>query len=763
MKINQLEYQKNAIEFAINHLENNKIFNLEAPTGSGKTFIIGSLIEKYIKNEILNNSKTTFLFIAPSTGKLDYQGYEKITNYLNKNWLKGFSANYIGSSNTKKEYLRNIDYFKPNNVYFFGWQMFQKNTKITEIDSEKNDIYKVIYNTKQQNIKIILIIDEAHIYQETKKSQSEIRKNIIETINSNKTINVSATLEEKNIKPDYKISFEQVREECAIKKYVNISSYNDSIKNPNNYEENELLVLSAIQKQKEVKQQYFKKNINVNPLILVQIPNDTISENSYVLNQIKALLEKNNFKKDFNYAIWLNDEKTKIKKEDLVKNNSPIEILIFKQSIAIGWDIPRANILVRLRDTKEKSFNIQTLGRILRNQFFKYYENELIDNAYVYTNDENYRNYIKKESICFDSNENKKIKFSKKVNINEEIKINKIKIETNFNEEELIKHVGNQLLKSSFFQSFINQEFEKNNYKIIDNALVDTKNIINPKPNKIEKTVETNSQQSLDFSKPKETLVYTYIKYKTKTKSSTLINKILDYVVENLDPKIITIKKFYLLTIQNWDVFFNYENKKENTLKSKIEELINEFQSKNSIKKQEPYILPSEYILNEKYIGYEKWDNVNTYEFSLLINNLDSENEKKFYERFKDYFDDNNNVHIFRNGRGSQDYYIEYFDENFKIRKFYPDFIVINNSTKQIFVIEIKGINEKDIDKNTSNKIETFISHLDKIQINNSFYKCYKIFKCFLDSSNDLMFFENNEQNSKKFSDIKKLIKEFTP
>jgi superfamily II DNA or RNA helicase len=76
-------FQIDAVNASIDFLKNNSEFNLQSPTGSGKTYIIANIIDRYLENEILNNKPTTFLFIAPSIGKLDHQGYEKITNYLN--------------------------------------------------------------------------------------------------------------------------------------------------------------------------------------------------------------------------------------------------------------------------------------------------------------------------------------------------------------------------------------------------------------------------------------------------------------------------------------------------------------------------------------------------------------------------------------------------------------------------------------------------------------------------------------------------------
>ena len=259
-----LSYQINAVNASIEHLQTNKEFKLQSPTGSGKTFIISKIIDQFLENDILNSKPTSFIFIAPSTGNLDYQGYEKISSYLKKDWVKGYDTEYIGtvSKNQKnKSYLSNIDYFKENKVYFIGWQMFNKGTRITEINSEKNDIYRVISNTKNNNINIVLIIDEAH--REIKQSKSLIteRKKVIEDLDPFKIIKVSATLEQVNEEPDYIITYDDVKEEAAIKKNVIISQINQKLININKLDEEEQLIISAIEKQKDIKKMYQKNNI----------------------------------------------------------------------------------------------------------------------------------------------------------------------------------------------------------------------------------------------------------------------------------------------------------------------------------------------------------------------------------------------------------------------------------------------------------------------------------------------------------------------
>jgi hypothetical protein len=69
--------------------------------------------------------------------------------------------------------------------------------------------------------------------------------------------------------------------------------------------------------------------------------------------------------------------------------SSPIRVLIYKQAIALGWDCPRAQILVGFRHIKSKIFSIQNMGRFLRTTNGKYYSDpglDFLNWTYVYDN-----------------------------------------------------------------------------------------------------------------------------------------------------------------------------------------------------------------------------------------------------------------------------------------------------------------------------------------------------------------------------------------
>ncbi len=67
--------------------------------------------------------------------------------------------------------------------------------------------------------------------------------------------------------------------------------------------------------------------------------------------------------------------------------NVKTEEITEDEVIATGCDCPRAKILVKLHEGGSEKFNIQTIGRIRRMPQRHHYENEILDNCYLYTLD----------------------------------------------------------------------------------------------------------------------------------------------------------------------------------------------------------------------------------------------------------------------------------------------------------------------------------------------------------------------------------------
>lgn len=150
------------------------------------------------------------------------------------------------------------------------------------------------------------------------------------------------------------------------------------------------LLEKALTKQRELHSAFLQRNVDVNPLIVVQIPNksETMQDGVERYFEAQGITYENG-----QLAVWLSDRHENL--EDIEKNNAKPVAVIIKQAVATGWDCPRAHILVKLRDNMDETFEIQTIGRIRRMPEAKHYENDVLDSCYLYTLDEKFTAGVK--------------------------------------------------------------------------------------------------------------------------------------------------------------------------------------------------------------------------------------------------------------------------------------------------------------------------------------------------------------------------------
>jgi len=148
-----------------------------------------------------------------------------------------------------------------------------------------------------------------------------------------------------------------------------------------------------MKKRQELVKDFQKEGVNVNPLVLIQLPDRKTSLEDRIRERVKSIL-KNKYKisteKENNkLAIWLSGEH--INKEEVEKPDNYVDVLLFKQAIALGWDCPRAQILVLFREWHSPIFSIQTVGRIMcmPEPDKGHYKSESLNYGYVYTNLDN--------------------------------------------------------------------------------------------------------------------------------------------------------------------------------------------------------------------------------------------------------------------------------------------------------------------------------------------------------------------------------------
>ena len=105
----------------------------------------------------------------------------------------------------------------------------------------------------------------------------------------------------------------------------------------------------------------------------------TVDEIIQYLDVKKNITVENN-----KLAVWLSGRKENV--IGIEKPDCMTEVLLFKQAIALGWDCPRACVLLIFRELQSQTFTTQTVGRILRMPQQRHYTNDVLNYGYVYTN-----------------------------------------------------------------------------------------------------------------------------------------------------------------------------------------------------------------------------------------------------------------------------------------------------------------------------------------------------------------------------------------
>ncbi|HAM39616.1 MAG TPA: hypothetical protein DCP53_09535 [Elusimicrobia bacterium] len=379
LKIYQETAIKKLLESAMKLLgySDSKKLVFKAPTGSGKTIMMAEFLKLLVEDKELKQL-LSFIWTAPR--HLHEQSRNKLEKY------------FEDSRVLKCSFFEDLDDRKlgENEILFFNWESINKTDAIYIRDNEQeNNLSTILARTKEEGREIILVIDEAHHH-----ATSNISKKLIADINPKLTIEVSATPVVESPDDSVNVQLEDVKKEGMIKKGVILNENfknilkNGKIKTGLSSGSEGLVIKQALKKREEVLLAYKKEKTYINPLVLIQLPDRIGSSEDEMRIRVERIL-KDKYKistENGKLAIWLSGEH--VNKENVEKHNSDIEVLIFKQAIALGWDCPRAQILVLFREWYSQIFSIQTVGRIMRmpEPDEGHYKNEVLNYSYVYTN-----------------------------------------------------------------------------------------------------------------------------------------------------------------------------------------------------------------------------------------------------------------------------------------------------------------------------------------------------------------------------------------
>ena len=382
----QLKYQEKAVgqlvENTINLLGlngNRRQVVLKAPTGAGKTVMasemLATLTEELQSRSDLPFRQVAFIWIAPN--KLHQQSYFKMKNFFTETkLLKPVMFDELDQSD---------GIIHQGEVLFVNWESINSKNNLIVRDNEQGlSLYDIARKTREENIPIIVVIDEEHLFWTKTADKS---KAVLEKINAKVEIRISATPKTKaeylvNIDRQEVIREEMIKEGVLLNPDVTSGYANDIALN-------EHLINKALEKRQQIADAYKKEGVNINPLLLIQLPNDTTdamtADDTKIMEQVVQYLDVMQGINTDNHrlAVWLSKQKTNL--EDIERNDNLTEVLLFKQAIALGWDCPRAAVLLIFRKLTSDTFTVQTVGRILRMPEQRFYRNPLLNKGYVYT------------------------------------------------------------------------------------------------------------------------------------------------------------------------------------------------------------------------------------------------------------------------------------------------------------------------------------------------------------------------------------------
>lgn len=759
--------QQNAVNELVNEFDSNNknIVYFKAPTGSGKTFMIANVINDITKKYF--GEKLLFVIATLSSAELpqqmknnleDYKYYLDFGIYLN---IEKVDSPSNSKTNNKSDATHSIIAEK-NKILIFGTSSFGKNKIFTEegvfdafIDQIKNEEYKLIY-----------IRDEAHYGGETNVTKSKYLDLYNDSTDNEKQIR---SAKDDGIKfearmqqiAQYVIKMTATPNNKQFKQIVitdkDLEQDNIKLLKPNYCQNEDIKSLGvdtlsnkdileiACNKFKEVKAKYIDK-INepslagINPAMLIQVRNKhsseiTDSQFDEEINQIISIIKS----KGLTYTIYFGDDKSsskfqttnireKIDLKSISQNNSDIDVIIFKIGPATGWNIPRACMLVQLRNVSSDTLNVQTIGRIRRNpnpnfpddELMKINPNSISKNYYVYSNYEKknreWSYYILQDKFKqniddfkfyngqINRNILKETANSKKYNdeilslIDKKQILNYIsnELEYEYNKthkliatkEEIKDNNGNYVWreKKSLRNAIELEMYINDMYKIHQNYVSETTiNNINSKINKW-----WNSLESTEKIYSKNLIWYAIFKL--------YLNDI-----KKLHQKTIQIRKKENSNLQEFELI-NTKKLPSNSYQWNTSNFIDMLDNSD--------IKTTEKELNYAYLNSDNKSNKHYLDSNpeqFLLNKIKDE----FKELYVDYVDEpnkfNEEIKIWTKNPTLHGINYEYYENEYEIKNSFPD-IIIKYKTHQL-IIEVKQDND---DHSNNNKIDNLLNAYKK-------------------------------------------------
>ena len=327
---------------------------LEAPTGAGKTLVAGRIAEAFAETE-----RVIWFWFAP------FKGVTGQTANALRAELPGLRLRDLATD-------RQPGGTHAGDVWVTTWQSVAariKDQRNVHRTSESNaTVEELLAGVREQGLRVGVVVDEAHHSFFSGKTDTQAMTFFKNILRPEYTVVVTATPDDRDVARFQRdlglarlnritISRNEPVAEGLIKEGVKCVAYFAPPDQQRLVDFEATALRDAAALHRRCKAELRTLGVKLTPLMLVQV------ESTAGILRARQRLMADGFTEA---QIATHTAEEPDPSLLALANDESREVLIFKMAVALGFDAPRAGILVSMRAARDQDYGVQLVGRILR-------------------------------------------------------------------------------------------------------------------------------------------------------------------------------------------------------------------------------------------------------------------------------------------------------------------------------------------------------------------------------------------------------------